>query len=897
MTPLEELAAKLRTFWLRDIGATAASVSGTGSDGSVVLARTLFIPAAGGLVGINQIPTDPYALDVVGNGRIAGNLYARAGNSWSIGADGTPWGAIYASELHVGNLIAENKIATTGGRILVSPSAKLILAMTTGATTIDVATNVLTSGDRIYLESTGKLEWMAVTSGSTAVNGGYRYSVTRNLNGAGAQTWSAGDAVVNTGQSGQGFIDLYSRYGIPANGQTATTRQGPTIVGNVRTGSTFDAIKERWAVGNLKGLYGYAATEYGLAAGDPTAAWFALDASNGLRMMQATTARVQLTAAGVFAINDSDGHAVFTFNASAGAEFTLPLTLGINGGIYQGTGTFASPTTGLKIYNSGGIGLIAGYNTGVTQWYADTDGKLYAGAGSVKLDTDGITLNKGTGYATASALKWGNDDISVTGYYSLATNRLFLLSQQLSAGAYAQSNLQASGGTSGGGIGQVYIIATGNGVSASVSVQSNLGISIVGAVGITGNTTHAGTLSIVGQSNTSQLVVRGYSTQTAGQIVIQSSAAAELARIYVLANYSMGIGYQAGQNVTGANNIAIGPSCLASQTSGTTNIAIGQNALEALNSSGHDNTAIGYYALKALTSGLYNFAIGSTNLQSATTALNNMALGTNALLNCTGSGNVGIGAFAAYYLTTGGDNTFIGTSAGQRANGSRCIGIGTESAFPTVTTAFNDSIYIGYRSGYGGSAAGSNNVAIGSESLQKNVSNAVAVGFNAGKVQTGDGFTAVGYQAGLLSTSGTNSTLIGSGAGASLTTSGGCVMIGYQAGNAETAANKLYISNSSTTTPLIYGDFSTPSLTFHGTVNIADGKNIVFGTTTGTKLGATTSDKLSFWAATPIVQPTTGVAAATFTANAGTAINDASTFDGYTIRQVVKALRNIGLLA
>jgi hypothetical protein len=39
------------------------------------------------------------------------------------------------------------------------------------------------------------------------------------------------------------------------------------------------------------------------------------------------------------------------------------------------------------------------------------------------------------------------------------------------------------------------------------------------------------------------------------------------------------------------------------------------------------------------------------------------------------------------------------------------------------------------------------------------------------------------------------------------------------------------------------------------------------------------------------------VAAGTFVANAGTAINDASTFDGYTMRHVVRALRNAGLLA
>jgi len=46
-----------------------------------------------------------------------------------------------------------------------------------------------------------------------------------------------------------------------------------------------------------------------------------------------------------------------------------------------------------------------------------------------------------------------------------------------------------------------------------------------------------------------------------------------------------------------------------------------------------------------------------------------------------------------------------------------------------------------------------------------------------------------------------------------------------------------------------------------------------------------------------LYQETTGVAAATFAANTGTAVNDASTFDGYTLNQVVKALRNLGILA
>lgn len=73
--------------------------------------------------------------------------------------------------------------------------------------------------------------------------------------------------------------------------------------------------------------------------------------------------------------------------------------------------------------------------------------------------------------------------------------------------------------------------------------------------------------------------------------------------------------------------------------------------------------------------------------------------------------------------------------------------------------------------------------------------------------------------------------------------------------------------------------------------------NIILGTTTGTKLATATSQKLGFWNKTPIVQPTTAIGEAAFVENAGgVAVNDDSTFDGYTLRQVVKALRDAGLL-
>jgi len=46
-----------------------------------------------------------------------------------------------------------------------------------------------------------------------------------------------------------------------------------------------------------------------------------------------------------------------------------------------------------------------------------------------------------------------------------------------------------------------------------------------------------------------------------------------------------------------------------------------------------------------------------------------------------------------------------------------------------------------------------------------------------------------------------------------------------------------------------------------------------------------------------LYQETTGVAAATLVSNAGTTLTSTDTFDGYTLQQVVKALRNLGILA
>jgi hypothetical protein len=81
------------------------------------------------------------------------------------------------------------------------------------------------------------------------------------------------------------------------------------------------------------------------------------------------------------------------------------------------------------------------------------------------------------------------------------------------------------------------------------------------------------------------------------------------------------------------------------------------------------------------------------------------------------------------------------------------------------------------------------------------------------------------------------------------------------------------------------------------TLTIAIDVNVSLNDSLSATIVQVADGALGLFGATPVAQPTTAGGAATFVANAGTAVNDASTFDGYTIKQVVKALRDVGALA
>lgn len=325
---------------------------------------------------------------------------------------------------------------------------------------------------------------------------------------------------------------------------------------------------------------------------------------------------------------------------------------------------------------------------------------------------------------------------------------------------------------------------------------------------------------------------------------------------------------------------------------------------------GVQNTVMGYQAGKLLTSSFKNAIFGykaGTSLntsggQGYNTFIGNEAGETNdGYLNCfvghiagyqaTGNRNTFIGGTAGQSKTSGGDNTYVGCDAGRNeSNGSYNTFVGSQgNAPPSMSSAIGLGCNTGNANNYtlviGVSTqltTATNQAIIGSAAIPYNnvyfnditSSTAQSVTLNA---CGGSGTNIAGGPLNLAGGKGS-----GSGAGGSLifktsTTLGTGTTL-------QTLVSRLTISGGAVTT-----DASTATW--------ADALNFVFSETTGTKIGTATSQKIGFWNATPIVQPTTAIAGATFTANtSANPVFQESTFDGYTIQQVVKALRDAGLL-
>ncbi len=155
--------------------------------------------------------------------------------------------------------------------------------------------------------------------------------------------------------------------------------------------------------------------------------------------------------------------------------------------------------------------------------------------------------------------------------------------------------------------------------------------------------------------------------------------------------------------------------------------------------------------------------------------------------NLNGHSNVGIGVKSLYSNTTGDSNTAVGiASLHDNVVGSYNTGLGGASLFSNTN--------------------GSSNTGVGAFSLYSNT--------------TGDQNSAFGYGSLVANETGIGNVSIGFQSGSFFADLNYNVSIGYRAGKNETNSNRLYIENSDSTTPLIYGEFDTDIVGINGRLGI-----------------------------------------------------------------------------
>ena len=238
------------------------------------------------------------------------------------------------------------------------------------------------------------------------------------------------------------------------------------------------------------------------------------------------------------------------------------------------------------------------------------------------------------------------------------------------------------------------------------------------------------------------------------------------------------IGNDAGINDDGTNN---------------ENVFLGHKAGE-LNTEGTWNTFIGFASGFKNTTGDVNTFIGKRAGSANVSGDGNVYVGYDAGLSNIQGGNVFLGTGAGAFSSVG-NSTFIGTAAGQNTSGELNTFVGWISGqFNTLGSA---NTYLGVSSG-NKNVEGNSNTYIGTNSGANNE-------YGSGNTFLGDG-TGIGNE-------GSDNVILGYLAGTNnlfgATAFSGNIFIGSKAGSEESNSNRLYIENSSSTAPLIYGEFDT----------------------------------------------------------------------------------------
>jgi hypothetical protein len=211
------------------------------------------------------------------------------------------------------------------------------------------------------------------------------------------------------------------------------------------------------------------------------------------------------------------------------------------GYLWQGTGTPASPTTGLKIYQTSGIGRLTTWSGGIVQVDIDTNGRLLAGAGSTILDNKGIKIKSfnytgvGDTFTDESSLRYINTSNAVVSYiqsYLSGTDNVLLIqANDISNTKHGFIVLQANKNTSTPHI-NIYGDESGSISNIDVTgdwvnIQGNTRVDLAGPVNVgnpTTPTTTLGDMKLAGKVQPGNVAV-SYTANLVGSIANNGVAA------------------------------------------------------------------------------------------------------------------------------------------------------------------------------------------------------------------------------------------------------------------------------------------------------------------------------------------------------------------------------------
>ena len=462
-------------------------------------------------------------------------------------------------------------------------------------------------------------------------------------------------------------------------------------------------------------------------------------------------------------------------NVAIGRESLYDLTTGSHN-VSAGFASAENMTTGSQNVALGSYTLqaqtTAHNNTAVGYYSAAV---MTSGTANVSVGT--YTLNSNTTGAKNTAIGYDALGLEDTGHASTAVGYQALRNQNYDGFAYNTAVGYLAGTTITAGHSNTLLGTASGDALTSGSYNTAVGLNSAGAATTGSQNTSvgqaAGTSMTTGQFNVyigdgaGAYLTVGSSNVALGQNALRGDTGGvttsgltaigrQVFQNITTGHSNVGLGHQAGLNVTtGHSNTLLGYDAARTMTTGVDTTAVGRNALRAL-TTGSTNTAVGSYAGYALTTGVQNTFLGAYAGDAITTGDNNVALGQGSLANDdVGLGSTAIGTQAMTFQNTASATYTLNTA------------VGFQSLYYNVTGQGNTTL--GYRAGFG-SASGAS------------VSGLTAIGYNAGvNITTGTDNTFVGNSSGGNTTTGDLNVAIGSTAMYTNTVGDRSVAIGYQA--------------------------------------------------------------------------------------------------------------------